>query len=220
MKDILALISNTRDGVCAVDRGQQIVLWNEGAEEIFGLKAQEALGRFCFQIFAGRDELGCVVCRSHCPAIMVTWRQELVPTRDLLVRTKANRDVWVSVSTIVVPSAWKDLFVLVHLFREISRQKEMDRFVQQLLPSLSKLSPSDETEPPIHPSLPVASMNLTRREQEVLRLLASGASTTAIAHQLFISLSTARTHIRNILTRLEVHSRLEAVTLGVKKGLI
>lgn len=220
MKDILALISNTPDGACAVDPEQRIVLWNEGAEELLGLKAQEALGRFCYEIFAGRDESDCIVCRSHCPAIMATRRQKLVPTRDLLVRTKADREAWLSVSTVVVPSRWRDLCVLVHIFREVSRQKEMEHSIQQLLPILSKLSPSEGTGPPIHPSLSAGSMNLGRREQEVLRLLASGASTTVIANHLFISVPTVRTHIRNILTKLEVHSRLEAVTLAIKNGLI
>jgi DNA-binding NarL/FixJ family response regulator len=54
---------------------------------------------------------------------------------------------------------------------------------------------------------------LTRREREVLRLMASGAGTEAIAKALVISPQTARTHIQNILTKLEVHSRLEAAAL-------
>lgn len=61
---------------------------------------------------------------------------------------------------------------------------------------------------------------ITSREQEVLRLLASGASTEAIATQLGISPATARNHINKILGKLGVHSRLEAVTLALRNGVI
>ncbi len=51
---------------------------------------------------------------------------------------------------------------------------------------------------------------LTRREREVLALLADGADNKVIARTLVISPQTARTHIQNILSKLSVHSRLEA----------
>jgi two-component system, NarL family, nitrate/nitrite response regulator NarL len=55
--------------------------------------------------------------------------------------------------------------------------------------------------------------DLTPREREALRLLALGHSTGALALALGVSYSTARTHIQNVLAKLEVHSRLEAVAL-------
>jgi DNA-binding NarL/FixJ family response regulator len=59
---------------------------------------------------------------------------------------------------------------------------------------------------------------LTRREKEVLALLADGADNDSIAEVLVISPQTARTHIQNILAKLDVHSRLEAATLAMQKG--
>lgn len=61
---------------------------------------------------------------------------------------------------------------------------------------------------------------LTEREHEVLLLLASGASTPAIAGSLFISAHTARTHVQNVLVKLGVHSRLEAAAYAVRHGLV
>ena len=61
---------------------------------------------------------------------------------------------------------------------------------------------------------------LSRREREVLALLASGQDHVAIARQLVISPQTARTHIQNVLGKLEVHSRLEAVSVAVEHGLV
>jgi two-component system, NarL family, nitrate/nitrite response regulator NarL len=62
--------------------------------------------------------------------------------------------------------------------------------------------------------------DLSPREREVLALVARGAKTSAIAEALFISPETARTHIQNILTKLEVHSRLEAASFVIENGLL
>ncbi len=61
---------------------------------------------------------------------------------------------------------------------------------------------------------------LTVREQEVLELLASGKSGSEIAEELHIAPLTVRTHIRNLMSKMGVHSRLEAVAFGMKNGLI
>jgi DNA-binding NarL/FixJ family response regulator len=61
---------------------------------------------------------------------------------------------------------------------------------------------------------------LTERERQILQLLAKGMRNDGIAHQLFISPQTVQTHVRNLLAKLEVHSKLEAVAFAVKHGLI
>ena len=61
---------------------------------------------------------------------------------------------------------------------------------------------------------------LTPREKEILTLLAQGKSGPAIADELNIAPLTVRTHIRNLLDKLGVHSRLEAVTYALHNGLI
>ncbi len=62
--------------------------------------------------------------------------------------------------------------------------------------------------------------DLTDREGEVLSLLVQGLSTNDIARSLSITSSTVRNHIRNILQKLHVHNRLEAVINASKHGLI
>ncbi|OGO62568.1 MAG: DNA-binding response regulator [Chloroflexi bacterium RBG_19FT_COMBO_55_16] len=61
---------------------------------------------------------------------------------------------------------------------------------------------------------------LTQREQEVLGLVATGASDKEIADALFISLNTVKSHVRNILAKLEVNSRREAARLAKRRGLV
>jgi DNA-binding NarL/FixJ family response regulator len=59
---------------------------------------------------------------------------------------------------------------------------------------------------------------LTGREREVLALLASGLDNDEIAGRLYLSPTTVRTHIGNILRKLEVHSRADAVRIAVAAG--
>ncbi len=58
--------------------------------------------------------------------------------------------------------------------------------------------------------------HLTRREREVLGLLVEGESSQSISRALSLSSHTVRTHIQNILTKLQVHSRFEAVSFAVR----
>jgi two-component system, NarL family, response regulator YdfI len=61
---------------------------------------------------------------------------------------------------------------------------------------------------------------LSRREIEVLRLMAEGSSNKAIAWQLHISEHTVKFHVNSILQKLNAESRTEAVMLGLRRGLI
>jgi DNA-binding NarL/FixJ family response regulator len=61
---------------------------------------------------------------------------------------------------------------------------------------------------------------LTTRELEVLRELSLGHDNDAVAKQLRMSPNTVRTHVQNILSKLDVHSKLEAVSRGIREGWI
>ncbi len=61
---------------------------------------------------------------------------------------------------------------------------------------------------------------LTERELEVLRLVAHGLNNREIAKQLFISENTVKNHVRNILEKLQLHSRVEAVMYAVREKLL
>jgi DNA-binding NarL/FixJ family response regulator len=66
----------------------------------------------------------------------------------------------------------------------------------------------------------VAPPKLTAREMEVLRAVARGLNNREIAKELFISENTVKNHIRNILEKLQLHSRMEAVVYAVREKLL
>jgi len=66
----------------------------------------------------------------------------------------------------------------------------------------------------------VPTPRLTDREMEVLRLVARGLNNRDIAKELFISENTVKNHVRNILEKLQLHSRMEAVVYAVREKLL
>jgi two-component system response regulator DevR len=62
--------------------------------------------------------------------------------------------------------------------------------------------------------------DLTERESEVLRLLARGWTNAVIARHLHLSVNTVRNYVQSVLTKLDAHSKLEAVTIGVRERII
>ena len=61
---------------------------------------------------------------------------------------------------------------------------------------------------------------LTEREMEVLRLVARGMANRDIAKELFISENTVKNHVRNILEKLQLHSRMEAAMYAVREKIL
>lgn len=61
---------------------------------------------------------------------------------------------------------------------------------------------------------------LTGREQEVLRRLLNGQSTSQMAREMNIAISTLRTYVKNVLSKLGAHSRLEAAAVASREGLL
>ena len=66
----------------------------------------------------------------------------------------------------------------------------------------------------------VPTPRLTAREMEVLRQVARGMNNRDIARELFISENTVKNHVRNILEKLQLHSRMEAVIYAVREKLL
>ena len=87
----------------------------------------------------------------------------------------------------------------------------------KLLTELAALARREEVS---GPPQQVPAPKLTDREMQVLKLIARGMNNRDIAKELFISENTVKNHVRNILEKLQIHSRMEAVMVAVREKLI
>jgi DNA-binding NarL/FixJ family response regulator len=93
---------------------------------------------------------------------------------------------------------------------------DADELLARIRSALRRFAISPTADPE---STAPAAGSLTRREREVLRLLARGLDQRDIARTLFISPKTVATHIQRVLTKLGVHSRAQAVAAAHERGL-
>lgn len=87
------------------------------------------------------------------------------------------------------------------------------RLIRQFVPGQAPASPAGKAEAP-------PARVLTHRELEILELIAKGMSNAEAAKALGLSAGTVRTHLEHIYAKLEVSNRTEAVTQGIRRGLI
>jgi PAS domain S-box-containing protein len=208
--DLDALLGRTADGVCAVSSDGKIALWTRSAEKILGHSAREVVGRPCCEVFVGRDAVGNRLCYKGCHVLTLIRRGEPVQHFDMATRTKAGKPVWLNISILVVPGARPDTSTTVHLFRDVTASKEIETLVRERLAQVLP-PPAPEGDP-----LP----ELTRRELEIMRLVAAGANTRAMADRLRVSPATVRNHVQQVLAKLGVHSRLEAAAYATRHRLL
>ncbi len=211
---LLRALGDTADGMVTVAPGGEILSWNEGATRLLGYQPEEVIGRRCYEVFSWLDRCGNPVCSASCPYCRLPGGDELVQTRDVIARSKSGKALWLSVSTLVPSPELRHQSRLVHLFREVSLPPELERLVAE------RLRPPGGTAADVAggEEKRAALASLTRREREVLALVAEGLDSRAIANRLTLSLATVRNHVQNILRKLGVRSRLEAAVLYVRFG--
>jgi PAS domain S-box-containing protein len=204
--DLDAALARAGDGVFAVGADGRIVTWNRAAERILGFAAREVVGKPCCDVFVGRDDHGNRLCYQGCHVMTLLRIGESVQSFDMATRTRAGKPVWLNVSILPVSAGPPTGGVTVHLFRDVTATKELLTLVHEKL-SAAVQDGADPAPP------------LTRRELEVLRLLATGLGTRAMADKLHVSPATIRNHVQNISSKLGVHSRLEAVAYATRHRL-
>jgi DNA-binding NarL/FixJ family response regulator len=91
---------------------------------------------------------------------------------------------------------------------------------QHLIVFLPSALPDDELDAKVDASAPPRAGVITRREREVLTLIASGANSQQIATELSISVPTVRTHTRNLLHKLGARNRAHAIALAMQHNWI
>jgi len=200
-------LARASDGAFAIGPDGRVAVWNRAAERILGWSPKEVLGRPCCEVLAGGDGRGNSLCYNGCDVLGQVRLGEPVEHFEMKSRTKGGRAIWLDVSILEAPATNSNRPVAVHLFRDITATKKLLEIVQErMLPAA--------------PSNGNGASGLTKREIEVLRLMAAGANTKVLAERLHVSPATVRNHAQNIFAKLDVHSRLEAVAWANQHRLV
>ena len=214
--DTLDRIARSGEAVFAIDSADRIILWNKKCEELLMRPARSVLGKPCYDVLGGRDASGNIYCYRNCPAAHQSRQlQAADPVKKFPLSVKIGGGVkWFTMSMFAIPSYHPALSTVVHVVRP--REDHPESPLEQ---TLSKEASDVE---PLWPMTTAEGepVDLTAREKEILRCLAEGLSTPAIAKKLFIAPVTVRNHVQSILHKLDVHTKLAAVVFAYQHHLI
>ena len=150
-----------------------------------------------------------------------------MPNMDGATATRAIRKQFPQVQIIALTSFKEGKLIknaleagaIGYLLKDISAD-DLVRAIRSAHAGRATLSPEAAQALVENTNLPPApGLDLTEREREVLTLMIEGLNNTQIAGRLTVSPSTIKTHVSNILSKLGVASRTEAVTLALRHGL-
>jgi DNA-binding CsgD family transcriptional regulator len=223
LADQLEVISRAGTAAFATDETGCITIWNKGAEALLGHPAPRVLGKSCHQILCGIDLFGNQFCGENCALINMARRREPVRHFEMDIRAESGEMILVGLSIVVLPGARSGQFTMIHFMEKVDRQHEVSALIHHILTGHRPQPepwPGARGDPPSVRETSTTPPRLTPRETQILRLLAEGTSTHDIAASLFISVTTARNHVQNILRKLDVHSKLEAVSLAIRTHLL
>lgn len=218
LRELRQLVNNTGDAAYAIDSVGLVVAWNAAAEALFGLSATDVVGRFCCDLMRGSDETG-VVCGPECAVQQAVRRRQPVANYDIEVESAQGRQ-WVNTAVLQVDVAHATRPYSIHIVRSVDVSKRFERLLEDVVVRATGM-PAEAARQGISTAKSAGhAAHLSKRQLEVLRLLATGASTKEIAAQLDLRVTTVNNHVGHILDKLDAHSRLEAVRRGQQIGLL
>jgi DNA-binding CsgD family transcriptional regulator len=211
-EELFSALTTSESPALASDAGGRVVFWNLAAERALNRTAAESLGRRCHDVLAARDVFGNRFCQESCAVLSMARRREPVHGFELLAGGRPPEDKTFHVTILRVSGEDPEDFLLVHILEPIDRASRLAR-------ALERLGAESELQTLTPPASRAAhSKELSKREREILRRAAAGLQNKEIAARLGISVATVRNHIHNVLEKLGVHSKLEAVSLAYRYG--
>lgn len=214
-RKFLILIEGTADPAFAVDSAGRISAWNSAAAELFGTSEAEAIGVRCHNILQCTIDDGIAV-SENCTIAQTARANQPLSNFDLRLQTKTGK-LWCNLSTLLVRDSASGASHTIY----IVHPREMRKRLEQALSEFVRTQPHTRSNTaPMISSRVTLGANLSARELEVLKHLSKGRSTRAIANQLNISSATVNNHIKHILTKLDAHTRLEAIRQAENAGMI
>jgi NarL family two-component system response regulator LiaR len=178
----------------------------------------------CGEARNGREAIA--LCEEH--QVDVVLMDLVMPELNGVAATREIREKWPDIQVIALTSFQeKDLIkdvlqagAISYLLKDVTGEElaEAIRAAHSGRPMLA----SEALEALIQPDKQTSDLgkDLTRREFQVLELLVKGLSNPEIAQKLFISRSTVKVHVSNILSKLGVINRAEAIVLAIENKIV
>jgi PAS domain S-box-containing protein len=212
------LLTSTSVAAFSSDETGRITVWNQAAEALLGHEAARVVGKPCCKVIRGRDLFGNRFCNESCAVRKMRRHREPIRPYEFQVMNLSGEMLKVKCSVIIAPGARPRRFNLIHLMEPIDPAPGI------ALNELAQWCGATQEVPSASRKREKVSSNqvreLTPREIEVLRLVASGTSTPDIARTLGVQASTANNHIQHILAKLGAHTKLQAVYAAQQRGLL
>jgi two-component system, NarL family, response regulator LiaR len=175
---------------------------------------------------AGNGEEAIRMCEKLQPDVVLM--DLMMPVMDGVTATKIIREKWLNINVIALTSfKEKDLVegalkagAISYLLKTVSAE-ELISAIRSAVIGQSKLSP-EATQVLVQKIKEPDAINydLTDREKEILALMVEGLPNLEIGNRLVVSQSTVKFHVSNVLSKLGVSSRTEAVSLALKHHLV
>jgi len=174
---------------------------------------------------AESGEAAVQICADVLPDVILM--DMVLPNMDGAVSTRVIRQQFPQVQVIALTSfktgdlVWNALEAgaIGYLLKDVSADELVDA-IRAAYAGRATLSPEVAQTLVESATQPRLGLNLTERELEVLKLMVEGLNNTQIAGRLTVSPSTIKSHVSNILAKLDVASRTEAVTLALRHHII
>jgi PAS domain S-box-containing protein len=223
---LLVDMARTQESVFAVDAACRIVFLNEHAEALLGYRASDVIGGRCCDALHFSGEPGSPICGLCIRALATPESPPFSSRFEVSATTSTGAHIRLRILALPAYNAAGQLRT-VHVLRALSPEESAHGDEAAAVDDLSRaaLRPAhvgaheaDITSEQPHQS--AQPHQLTRRELEVLKLLAGGLSTANIAAQLSISPITARNHVTSIIEKLGAKTRLQAVVMASRMGLL
>ncbi len=182
----------------------RIVYANDRMENVFGRQAEDIVGTPCHDFVKGRNAEGERFCKMNCSVTQAAAAGEEIEPYTLRVEGADEKDRWLQLLVIPFEVEGQEGRYLAHCAFRVDRKQLIESFLDRV----ASRTPINEQR-----RFDLEKSRLSRREREVLALLAEDENLYSIAEKLNVSYYTVRNHVQHILGKMGVHSTLEAIAL-------
>jgi len=216
--DAHGIVSNAARAGIATDPDNRVLHVHFPAAQLFGSSLEGAVGHNLQELLDARDVFGNRLCSHHCALHEMAALGEAPESFELDIRVASGDRMRVAVSVVIVRGVDPDDYTLVYLMTPMRRRRRADEAIDRMLAGGGGYGIGTATGAKMRGN--GDRLALTRRQREVLGLLAAGLHVREISNELGVSVHTVRSHVRKIFEILEVSSQLEAVAKALRERLI